>query len=280
LLCIFNHNSNNHSSIFLFLSSRNPYPVFNAKGVLILQVSNSTQLPWISLQLYSTNEGKNWTDPTPLQHFLGPFDGILNGPGSGLLLQQTNYSGRILACGTTEYEGFPDPDAAAVMYSNDNGSSWVISYLWSDTIKSRMAECQMAELNNGSVLINFRNQEEPRDPCLCRRMSRSDDGGITWTLPVNIPELIEPICSAGFQQTVSGLYFSNPASTTERVNMTVRKSLDNGNTWPKSLQVYAGSSAYSTLVPVGDPINGDVGIIYERSYNTSIHISYSRIPTF
>jgi sialidase-1 len=136
----------------------------------------------------------------------------------------------------------------------------------------------MAQLLNGSVLINFRNQESPRDACACRRVSRSDDEGATWTLPANAPELIEPICSAGLQQTAAGLYFSNPASATERVNMTVRKSLDGGNSWPQSLQVYAGSAAYSTLVPVGDPSVGAVGIVYERTYNTTIHISYSRVP--
>jgi sialidase-1 len=259
------------------LTFRNPYPVFTANGTLVLQAANTTITPWFSLQLTSMDEGLTWSLPTPLTHFLGPFDGILNGPGSGLMLTQAPYTGRLLTCGTTAYKNFAGPNAAVVTYSTDEGVSWTISYVWTATDESKMAECQMAELRNGSVLANFRNQEAPRDPCLCRRMSRSDDGGATWTLPFNVPDLIEPVCSAGLQDTVAGLYFSNPASTKVRVNMTVRKSLDGGNTWPQSLQVYAGSAAYSTLVPVGDPASGGVGIVYERDSNPAIKISYARV---
>ena len=39
------------------------------------------------------------------------------------------------------------------------------------------AECQMAELRNGSVLATIRNEQRPRAPCNCRLASRSDDGG-------------------------------------------------------------------------------------------------------
>ena len=91
------------------------------------------------------------------------------------------------------------------------------------------------------------------------------------------PELIEPVCSAGLLQTAAGLFFSNPASSTGRVSLTVRKSLDGGATWPRSLLVYAGSAAYSVLVPVGEPALGAVGVVFERNYNVSIHIAFARV---
>ena len=107
----------------------------------------------------------------------------------------------------------------------------------------------MAELGNGSVLINFRANH--LNPCLCRSQARSDDGGATWGPLAYVKDLIEPVCSAGLLELAggAGLLFSNPASTTSRVNMTVRRSRDGGLTWPDSVQIWAGGGAYSVLVP-------------------------------
>lgn len=261
------------------LTFRNPYPVFTAAGVLVLQVANSTREPWHSLQLTSTDEGLTWTPPAPLAPSLGPFDGILNGPGSGLLLTQPPHAGGLLTCGTTVYNAGAGADRltqAVVTLSTDDGASWQTTQVWTASAGAGavLGECQMAELRNGSVLANFRNQF--RRPCDCRISSRSDDGGRTWSPLADAPALIEPVCSAGLQQTAAGLFFSNPASTSARVNMTVRKSLDGGDSWPRSVQVYAGVAEYSVLVPVGDPALGGVGIVFERDGYGAI--SFAVVP--
>lgn len=252
---------------------RNPYPVFTERGLLLLNCVNTTVEPWVSLQLTSSDNGMTWSPPAPLTKYLGAFDGILAGPGSGLTLTSPLYRGRVLACGTTVYQPNRTFDGATVWASDDSGDSWVLAtQVWND-----MQECQLAELHNGSVLINFRAGHV--SPCDCRSQSRSDDGGKTWTPLAWQPVLIEPVCSAGLQQTSSGLYFSNPASTTQRINMTVRRSADGGSSWPESVQVWAGSAAYSCLVPVGDPVDGDVGIVYEQSAPSFYGIVFSRVPT-
>jgi hypothetical protein len=158
---------------------RNPYPVFTAAGVLILQVSNSTMPSWFSLQLTSEDEGVSWSPPVPLAPSLGPFDGVLNGPGSGLLLTQSPHAGRLLTCGTTVYdETFPRSRGGVVTVSDNSGESWSITQVWTVSPGgAASAECQMAELRNGSVLATIRNEQRPRAPCNCRLASRSDDGG-------------------------------------------------------------------------------------------------------
>jgi hypothetical protein len=98
-------------------------------------------------------------------------------------------------------------------------------------------------------------QVEPPLPCHCRLQSRSDDGGESWTTPAPVPALIEPVCSAGLLQVSPGaLLFSNPATVGSRVNMTVRRSADEGDTWGAGTTlVWPGPAAYSVLVPLSGP---------------------------
>lgn len=161
------------------LTFRNPYPVFTAGGALLLQVSNSTTAPWFSLQLTSMDEGVSWSPPVPLAPSLGPFDGVLNGPGSGLLLAQAPHAGRLLTCGTTIYDSaFPRNKGGVVSVSDSAGAAWSITQVWTATPGGpAVGECQLAELRNGSVLATLRNEQRPRQPCNCRLASRSDDGG-------------------------------------------------------------------------------------------------------
>ena len=46
------------------------------------------------------------------------------------------------------------------------------------------------------------------------------------------------------------LYFSNPATTTGRNHMTLKKSLDSGASWEVVSLIYAGPAAYSLVVPL------------------------------
>ena len=103
----------------------------------------------------------------------------------------------------------------------------------------------------------------------CRAVSVSTDGGNTWSQLVDDAALIEPVCQASFIRFTSTkdgakknrLLFSNPASKTARVNMSVRLSYDEGKTWPVAKQIHAGPSAYSCLTVLAD---GTVGLLYER----------------
>jgi sialidase-1 len=81
---------------------------------------------------------------------------------------------------------------------------------------------------------------------------------------VHDDELVEPVCQAGligFRRVPRTLLvFSNPAST-ERRNMTVKLSADEGKTWPAARLLHPGPAAYSSLAVLAD---GRIACLYER----------------
>jgi sialidase-1 len=102
-----------------------------------------------------------------------------------------------------------------------------------------------------------------------RGVATSDDGGQSWSEVTDDATLIEPVCQASLIRyswpddriKKSLLLFSNPASESGRVKLTVRLSEDEGATWPVSRLLYERSSAYSSLAVLAD---GQIGVLYER----------------
>ncbi len=95
----------------------------------------------------------------------------------------------------------------------------------------------------------------------------SPTSGLPLTLPaptgwvdfcgVGVPPAVLP----SVRQARNRLLFSNPASKTDRVKMTVRLSYDDGRTWPVARELHPGPSAYSNPVALPD---GSIGCLYER----------------
>ena len=129
----------------------------------------------------------------------------------------------------------------------------------------------------GALLMDMRSYRGKA----CRAESVSTDGGVTWSEPKDVPDLIEPICQASIlrgtwpeQGGKSAILFSNPADPKKRKNMTLRLSPDEGKTWPVSKVIHAGPAAYSCLAMLPD---GSVGLLYEQGeQNASEKISLAR----
>ena len=110
------------------------------------------------------------------------------------------------------------------------------------------------------LMVNARTAHLNRT-CNCRAYSISNDGGSTW-LPYRFAEdLVEPTCSAGLINWEGRLWFSNPAEAHERTHMTVKTSLDSGDTWELFALVEPGPVGYYVMMPVDDK---SVGVVYER----------------
>ena len=58
------------------------------------------------------------------------------------------------------------------------------------------------------------------------------------------------------------LFFSSPASNAAREKLTLRRSDDAGATWPKSLLLWDGPAAYSSMRLLPD--GAHLGVLYER----------------
>lgn len=60
-----------------------------------------------------------------------------------------------------------------------------------------MAECQVVELKNGTILVNSRNEIRGTTHPKTRAAAISNDGGATFQPFYYVDELEEPTCSAG-----------------------------------------------------------------------------------
>ena len=76
----------------------------------------------------------------------------------------------------------------------------------------------------------------------------------------------------------ANLFFSGPSSTTERHNMTIKRSADGGESFGDALVVYPGASAYSCLASLRGA--DEIGILFEHGRGSSPYgtLSFSRVP--
>jgi Neuraminidase (sialidase) len=229
---------------------------------IIKQTAQGTRTVWVSA---SNDDGISWSAPNNITATTkNPKWGwYATGPGIGIQIKHGPHKGRlVIPC------DFSDSDSADlhasygshVIYSDDHGQSWKLG----GTITPRQNECQVVEVadGNGTLLMNMRSYFGRK----CRTQATSYDGGITWTAPVDVPELMEPVCQASIlryawpgKKKKSTMLFLNPASG-KRINMSIRASYDEGKTWPVIRTLWKGPAAYScmTVLP-----NGNIGCFYE-----------------
>ncbi|MHC4476868.1 MAG: exo-alpha-sialidase [Planctomycetota bacterium] len=215
---------------------------------------------------HSKDNGSSWSERLEITSATkrGDWRWYATGPGVGIQLRHEKHRGRlVIPCDHSSPDyGF----GSHVIYSDDHGISWRLG----EAIKPGCNECQVVELADGTLIMNMRNYGPTKKT---RAISTSTDGGISWSPISNDPQLIEPTCQASFLRhtTAAGepLLFSNPASQTDRIKMTVRLSRDQGKTWPIAKQLHPGPAAYSCLGVLGD---GTIGCLYEagkaHSYET------------
>jgi len=223
----------------------------------------------------SKDDGLTWSEPIEITETTKKKNWwwYATGPGVGIQLEQGPHKGRlVIPCDHTSKDGH----GSHVIYSDDHGGTWQLG----GSVEGGGAnECQVVELADGTLMLNMRIQEGSQRK---RGIATSRDGGKTWSELELDPALIEPVCQASFlryspasSKGKNRLLFSNPASTADRVNMTVRISYDQGKTWPVTKQLYTGYSAYSCLTVLPD---GDIGCFYEAGETKDAAIYFARFP--
>ncbi len=206
---------------------------------------------------HSQDDGVTWedttditTDVTLFNDYIDGWDWFVPGPGVGIQCD----SGRLLIPGDCRYQS-GDSLYSYTFFSDDNGTTWEMGGL-AGSSGQELDECQLVELTDGTIMLNARNESEYK-----RAIATSTDEGETWSAVTFDATLIDPsVMGSIIRYDASNLLFSNPASTTARVNMTIRRSIDDGSTWVNYQPVHPGPSAYSCLAKLPDDT---IGCLYE-----------------
>lgn len=246
------------------------------------RTAEGTRTVWVC---ESDDEGATWTSPRDItpETKRADWTWYATGPGVGIQLKHGLHKGRlVIPCDHSHYQrhhhhGRERGFGAHAIVSDDGGRTWQIS----EAVAPKMNECQVVELAGemGGLLLDMRSYRGKG----CRAQATSTDGGMTWTEPRDVPELVEPVCQASLirhswpKDGRDGLLaFSNPADAKRRVNLSVKFSSDDGRSWSDGLTLHAGPSAYSCLVSLAD---GSLGCLYERGEKSAYEsIVFARVP--
>ncbi|MDA0658807.1 MAG: alpha/beta hydrolase fold domain-containing protein [Planctomycetota bacterium] len=225
------------------------------------------------MMVRSTDDGVTWSPPENLTRQLKQ--------EAWWLLAPAPQAGICLPDGTLvmPVEGRTGRDRlasfATIMISRDHGRSWTVGA----PAYSGGNECQAALLDDGSIMLNIRNDHER-----FRAVSVTKDLGQTWQPHVTSrTTIIEPNCngsllscdyeSNGERKHV--LLFANPHSQAGRTNHTIQVSFDEGLTWPDShhwLLDEGKGAGYPSLTRVD---RDHIGIVYEGS---QAHLVFEKLP--
>ncbi|MDH5380408.1 MAG: glycoside hydrolase, partial [Cyclobacteriaceae bacterium] len=265
--------------IFLFYNTGNQSEYNNRLGLGVREV------------LYRTSEdgGKSWSEPTNITQWVHrpnnpdynlayrfPEDwrSYANTPGHAIQLQTGDYKGRIYIA-ANHSEGPPQEEFRDYFshgfFSDDHGKTFKIS----EKVELEGSNEAMAvEIGEGKLMMNIRNQQ---GNVRSRIIAISNSGGFAWDTVYFDNQLPDPVCQGSIlalngSKSESLLAFINNAHTIQRDDLTLRLSVNNGESWKKKTYYIDGSknhkegnystwTAYSDLVQLN---KNTLGVLYER----------------
>lgn len=210
------------------------------------------------MMVHSDNDGATWSKPRNLTKELKrpEWRMMFNGPGAGITMRDGTlvFAAQYRSADGGDTQGKP---FSTIIWSKDRGVTWKIG----TGGKIDTTEAQVVELEDGSLLLNCRDNRGG-----ARTVLVTKDFGATWTPhPTDRKALREPVCMGSLLRwgNTKTHFFSNPDSTSARQHMTIKRSDDEGMTWPAEKQVLYDQRTgfgYSCLAPVDE---NNIGVLYE-----------------
>ena len=234
---------------------------------------NAGRRVWLSR---SFNLGRNWSQPVELtaQLKLPEWTWYAVGPGGALSLR----NGSLVVPATharraRRREIHGKYDHSHVLISHDVGATWSLG----GVAATGSNEATVAELADGSVLLNARNLVKPGG---ARVLQRSEDGGASWGemwTALREPRnawFMPSGCHGSMVSARRGarLFYSGPDTNgTKRLNVSISVSDDGGRSWALAARVHVGPSGYSSLARLSARAGGrgklgaqiELGVLYE-----------------
>ena len=224
---------------------------------------NST--PTVPIRSYistSSDNGVTWSAPRDITSQIygagcaDPVRAAWQGSFFGSGHQLTLRNGRLMAVIAVREPSVSGIQNYAV-YSDDEGETWSVS----KRALSGGDEAKVVELNDGSILMSVRTSGN-------RLWTKSTDGGVTWGAKNSWPEIWGNACDADiirYTSTKDGFDKNRILHTlpnaSDRTNVTMWVSYDEGSTWPVKRSIAAGQSAYSSVTILPD---GTIGVYLEE----------------
>ena len=227
------------------------------------------------LTRYSDDDGITWSAPIDISDFSMPFyhNVFAFGPGHGITAKDGTLIVPVWM--VPKYYEAPVrshfPSVLSTFYSKDNGETWAIGEILktrSDVINPN--ETVAALTSDGNVYLNIRNAGFNR----ARAYSANGYSGWTQFMPdYNLPD---PICFGSVASYNDGekpysIIFVNCDSKTERKNVTVRISTDDGHTYPVSRVIDKDRGGYSDIAV--DNERKLIYVIYEDKGGTTDYLA-------
>jgi sialidase-1 len=221
------------------------------------------------MMVHSDDDGATWSKPRNLTKELKhpEWRMMFNGPGAGITMRDGTlvFAAQYRSADGGATQGKP---FSTIIWSKDRGATWKIG----TGGKIDTTEAQVVELDDGSLLLNCRDNRGG-----ARTVLVTKDLGATWTShPTDRKALREPVCMGSLLrwENTKMHFFSNPDSTAAREHMTIKRSDDEGMTWPTEKQLLYDERVcfgYSCLAPVDDR---HLGVLYEGGGD----LFYLKIP--
>ena len=212
------------------------------------------------LLVNSSDDGTTWSPAINIteQIKIPSWKILFQGPGAGIVMND----GKLVF--PAQYWDASNVPYSTIVYSEDHGATWKGKITGP---KSNTTESQVVETQPGTLMLNMRDNRGA-----FRSIATTNDMGRSWTEhSTSYQSLPDPVCMGSIikasvnvkGKTQEVLFFSNPATTSGRYNITVKASLDLGQTWVSKNQLLIDERncyGYSCLTKIDDHT---IGILYE-----------------
>ena len=229
--------------ICIMAAGRNNY--FHGMRHMGITMSDDNGRTWLPVRELTAAAFRD--DAHQLTDSLG-FWSIFTTSGRGL----TTTDGTILFTTNTLSRAGSYTSDCYILSSRDNGSSWQLAPTPAFTGGD---ESKLVQLDNDSLLISVRR---PGARGFNTADAQARQWGQQWT---NADISNGNACNADILRYAPGLllhtYLKHP---TDRANLMLAMSTDNGRSWRDIMNIQPGQAAYSTMVRLP---NGDVAILFE-----------------